>query len=51
VLCGIDFSYGKFHVVKELKITNPECTSMLHEIISQVKIDELIEEHGHKVYI
>jgi hypothetical protein len=24
---------------------------MLHEIPSQVKIDELIEEHGHKVYI
>jgi hypothetical protein len=39
VLCGIDFSYGKFYVVKELKITNPKDTSMLHEIISQLKID------------
>jgi hypothetical protein len=24
---------------------------MLHEILSHIKIDELIEEHGHKVYI
>jgi hypothetical protein len=49
VLYDIGFSYGKFYVVKELKITNPKC--MLHEILSQVKIDELIEEHGHRVYI
>jgi hypothetical protein len=43
------FSYGKFYVVKELNITNPKY--MLHEIFSQDEIDELIEEHGHKVYI
>jgi hypothetical protein len=35
------------YVVKELKITTPK--HMLHEILSLVKIDELIEEHLHKV--
>jgi hypothetical protein len=34
---------------KELKITDPK--HMLCEILSQVKIDELIAEHRHKVYI
>jgi hypothetical protein len=48
VLYDIGFSYGKFRLVKELQITNPKCT--LHEILSQVKIDELLE-HGHKVYM
>jgi hypothetical protein len=51
VLCDIDFSCGKLHIVKELMIINPKHMSMLHEILSQVKIDELIEGHGHKVYI
>jgi hypothetical protein len=49
VLYDIGFSYGKCCVVKELKITNPKF--MLNEILSEVKIDELIEEHGPKVYI
>jgi hypothetical protein len=48
VLCDIGFSCGKFHVVKELKKL---ILNMLHEILSQVKIDELIAEHGHQVYI
>jgi hypothetical protein len=48
VLCDIGFGYGKFHVVKGLKELIP---NMLHDILSQVKIDELIEEYGHIVYI
>jgi hypothetical protein len=35
VLCDIGFSYGKFHLVKELRIPKP----VLHEILSQVIID------------
>jgi hypothetical protein len=34
VSCDIGFTCGKFHVVKELKITNPKCMSMLYEILS-----------------
>jgi hypothetical protein len=48
VLYDKGFSYGKFHLVKDFRITNPK--RVLLEILSQVKIDEM-EQHGQKVYI
>jgi hypothetical protein len=27
VLCSIGFSYGRFHVIKELKLTDHECVT------------------------